>query len=1338
MAEQYKEQHRRWYAEWIRRQYSGPGCRAKIVGRTKYEQIVRAVRGELRRAAENSKFRFWVRAKGFRMGRPAAAQVDDSNALYVLDPRNRSSAAVTGGGSRQQNCPMYKKVAVVDEFFDIIYRVHCSGGGISARHSGQKRTHRMIMETYAFLPREAVTAFLMGCPQCTTNTASPSATTDNMLADNTQQVPQPPLQPISTSGFYCGVSVEKWSASFACSTPVKSDGENYCTSTTDSAVESNRIAKIAVAVVTMGADKENVMDNNDVDAVSAVSAADNRNKRKRTVPLKRDAQHRSLCRVVATDASVVLGDSSTGSSTLRNSSSSGTLIWSSSSSTCGRTDNSAGASKSSSGGWWSKWGVRNRGSARFSTSSDLSGSAGQPLDLSSSPLLAISPAPPKVRFDDFFYKRRRVRRRRKPKRLNRPDFGGGRRAGDRYDGFGDDDDTSDSVSDANGPDAEELNAGHSMVADGGGDAGDEDDGPRPAKVKRMMWPANAAVGTTKTRDEDSAGSDGTTTAGLDDRPDGNREKSAAMHLPINKRMNGGSHPYHTMHHNARSILNGLATSSSPSTLSKSLDTITSSSGSHHNFHRHWLDMANESVTNSNLMDVDGSAEDSSMAAAAALLFSPPSSVGGGISPGGPLSSLNPNSHLAHHHALSPLAPPPHSANSVGLAPAHHHHHQHIQQQLQQYAAAAVAAATAAAAAAAAASSAGDSTSPPPNLPLTLPPMAHHYNQNNNITGPNKRRSGGTGLTVQQQLYRRAGTPTSSTTSSPSPRLLNSKNDADTTTSGLGLHENGNFSTSGLPTTTTTVLWPPLGLLTAAHHHNMSSPPKFQELFGSTVNTLAAVTSGSQVLPALPPPPISSPSSSYRHTSKDTNGMQTSNANVSGTDIGIGTSTGNTANADEEDPAIDDDDDEEDEEDEEEEEEDLDDDEMEEGEEYGDEEEEGERAMSGGDSGGAQNRRLRRQQVRRLRQFHGAGDRNATNSQNDGTESGLTSNYHQNWQQPSNSTTSAMSISKQQHQQSIGSSSQQHIDPERLKAFNMFVRLFVDENLDRQVPISRQPKDKVQAIIDSCGRQFPELSDRSRKRIRTYLKSCRRNKRNTPQSGGAASSSPPPAANPWPSNGSTSDPNGQPVRVVIVLCSLYTSTALLLTQRSRRLFCFFFFPCIAKTDPGTLDQRPGRDHTGGGLSTRVGQRPPDAPRPGARRPAVSVRDDPDVRGQRVPAAARFAVAAEPKRQRRRDNANVVDVVGRRRRRGRQQFRQVFVQRRGRGRRGTPQRQRRAGQPGRRPRPARGQRFSGGRRRGRRQQRRRCRGAERGNRDVRSDRHVFVSQQQRNRRTHRLER
>ena len=62
------------------------------------------------------------------------------------------------------------------------------------------------------------------------------------------------------------------------------------------------------------------------------------------------------------------------------------------------------------------------------------------------------------------------------------------------------------------------------------------------------------------------------------------------------------------------------------------------------------------------------------------------------------------------------------------------------------------------------------------------------------------------------------------------------------------------------------------------------------------------------------------------------------------------------------------------------------------------------------------------------------------------------------------------------------------------SLQMFVRLFVDENLDRTVPISKQPKDKIQAILEACDRQFVEFHDRSRKRVRTYLKSCRRLKK----------------------------------------------------------------------------------------------------------------------------------------------------------------------------------------------------------------------------------------------------
>ena len=39
------------------------------------------------------------------------------------------------------------------------------------------------------------------------------------------------------------------------------------------------------------------------------------------------------------------------------------------------------------------------------------------------------------------------------------------------------------------------------------------------------------------------------------------------------------------------------------------------------------------------------------------------------------------------------------------------------------------------------------------------------------------------------------------------------------------------------------------------------------------------------------------------------------------------------------------------------------------------------------------------------------------------------------------------------------------NPEQQKAFNLFVRLFVDD-LDRLTPISKQPKEKINAIIQS--------------------------------------------------------------------------------------------------------------------------------------------------------------------------------------------------------------------------------------------------------------------------------
>ena len=57
-----------------------------------------------------------------------------------------------------------------------------------------------------------------------------------------------------------------------------------------------------------------------------------------------------------------------------------------------------------------------------------------------------------------------------------------------------------------------------------------------------------------------------------------------------------------------------------------------------------------------------------------------------------------------------------------------------------------------------------------------------------------------------------------------------------------------------------------------------------------------------------------------------------------------------------------------------------------------------------------------------------------------------------------------------------------------------MRTTVNEKLDRHVPISNQPEEKILEIIDLCTEKFPEFVGRARKRIRTYLKTCRKLKR----------------------------------------------------------------------------------------------------------------------------------------------------------------------------------------------------------------------------------------------------
>jgi len=147
--------------------------------------------------------------------------------------------------------------------------------------------------------------------------------------------------------------------------------------------------------------------------------------------------------------------------------------------------------------------------------SDFSGvnSNMQPLDLSSSPLLTVSPpqttirssSSPSIVADDFFYKRKRVRRRRvRPKRLNRSLLGyrGGHYEDEdttmsdcdgnyevitnSYQDGGNDDVGSGVNEEVDGSIADEQHSVGAGEKVGSGEIDEEDDGPKPAKMQRKM------------------------------------------------------------------------------------------------------------------------------------------------------------------------------------------------------------------------------------------------------------------------------------------------------------------------------------------------------------------------------------------------------------------------------------------------------------------------------------------------------------------------------------------------------------------------------------------------------------------------------------------------------------------------------------------------------------------------------------------------------------------------------------------------------------------------------------------------------------------------------------
>lgn len=78
------------YQTWVLSNY-GDYTKTKTITYKKYERIVKTLRGEIKNCAENSRFRFWMKLKKFRLGLqlPGTENLIDENQLYVLENKVR-------------------------------------------------------------------------------------------------------------------------------------------------------------------------------------------------------------------------------------------------------------------------------------------------------------------------------------------------------------------------------------------------------------------------------------------------------------------------------------------------------------------------------------------------------------------------------------------------------------------------------------------------------------------------------------------------------------------------------------------------------------------------------------------------------------------------------------------------------------------------------------------------------------------------------------------------------------------------------------------------------------------------------------------------------------------------------------------------------------------------------------------------------------------------------------------------------------------------------------------------------------------------------------------------
>ena len=83
------------FQSWASQNYGETG-KTKTVTSRKYNRIIRILTGEEPASSENSKFRFWVKAKGFRLGPPPADEPNVAEQVLYVPTKTAVSHCVRG------------------------------------------------------------------------------------------------------------------------------------------------------------------------------------------------------------------------------------------------------------------------------------------------------------------------------------------------------------------------------------------------------------------------------------------------------------------------------------------------------------------------------------------------------------------------------------------------------------------------------------------------------------------------------------------------------------------------------------------------------------------------------------------------------------------------------------------------------------------------------------------------------------------------------------------------------------------------------------------------------------------------------------------------------------------------------------------------------------------------------------------------------------------------------------------------------------------------------------------------------------------------------------------